>query len=413
MAFDLLIHGGRVLNPVSGTDREMDIAVEKGKIVALEPKIEAQASQTYDASGCLVCPGLIDFHTHVYWGGTWGVNPDLLGPRTGVTTFVDFGTAGPGNFDGFVHHVISRSSMRILAFLHIAYTGLEGAIFRPETLRIIGELEDIRRAIPKAAIEIGLRYPDVIRGIKARASVEATAGNGIQALLLAKQAAERLGKPLAVHIGEPPPTVKEIVPYLEQGDILTHCFRGPMNSLLDRHGKAIPEVLEARERGVVFDVGHGQGSFSFQTAIQLVNQGFLPDIISSDIHAYNIKGPVYDLPTTMSKFLAMGLAVGDIVRATTYTPAKTLGLSNEIGSLEPGRIADIAVLKLQTGVHRFQDAQGQIMQSKVRIVPVMTFKSGALVWTNGRLNKDQPEDGQGLVSKRTSKKGVSNAGHCY
>ena len=382
--FDLIIRNGHVVDPATGLTGNFDIGIKDGVVVAIEPTLPDIAHHVYDVDGGLVCPGLIDFHTHVYWGGAWGIKPDELGPRAGVTTFVDFGTAGPGNFPGFLEHVIYRSKSRILAFLHIAYTGLSGAIFEPKWLRIVGELEDIRRALIGPAIEVAQRYPKVIRGIKVRASIEATGSNGIHALMLAKQASEVLGIPLAVHMGEPPLTSKEILPYLDEGDILTHSFRGLPNSLLDRRGKIISEALEARERGVVFDVGHGQSSFSFRVAAQLIEQGFLPDIISSDVHAYNINGPVYDLPTTMSKFLALGLDVEYVIRATTYMPAKVLSLENELGSLQVGRVADVTVLKLEEGNFPFYDAYEEQLSSRYRFVPVMTFRAGQLLWYDKR-----------------------------
>lgn len=378
--FDIILRGGHVIDPASGIDKVQDIAITLGQISALSDKITGEAKQVHDVSGYIVTPGLIDFHTHVYHGGAWGIDADLLGPRTCVTTFVDFGTAGPGNFQGFLDHIISRAKVRILAFLHIAYTGLDGAIYYPSALRIIGELEDIRRAIVGAAVDIGRQYDEIIRGIKVRASVEATGSNGIQAVLLAKQAASILGKPLAVHIGEPPPTINEILQYLRPGDVLTHSFRGPINSLLDSTNQLIPEAVAARERGVIFDLGHGQGSFSFHVGKQLFNQGVYPDIISSDVHAYSIGGPAYDLPTTMSKFLGIGMDVKDIICSTTYTPAKILGLESSLGSLQVGREADIAVLKLEEGEFLFRDAQGEVLRTETRFTPAMTFKKGDLLW---------------------------------
>lgn len=382
--FDILLRGGHVIDPATGSDGIRDVAIVQGRIAALETKIISEAKQVHDVSGYIVTPGLIDFHTHVYHGGAWGIDADLLGPRTCVTTFVDFGTAGPGNFQGFLEHIIARSKVRILAFLHIAYTGLDGAIYYPSALRIIGELEDIRRAIVGATIETGHQYSKIIRGIKVRASVEATGNNGIQAILLGRQAAAALGMPLAVHVGEPPPTVGEILPHLRSGDVLTHCFRGPVNSLLDYADKLIPEALAARERGVIFDLGHGQGSFSFHVAQKLFSHGFYPDIISSDVHAYSINGPAYDLPTTMSKFLGLGLEVKEVIRATTQTPAKVLGLGNSLGSLQVGCEADIAVFKLEKGNFLLHDVHGEELRSGTRFTPTMTFKGGDLLWMTER-----------------------------
>jgi len=379
--YDVVLRGGRVIDPATGFDDIADVGIVRGRIGKIERRLPTHGVREYDVTGCIVCPGLIDFHTHVFWGGAWGINPDEVGPRTGVTTFVDFGTAGPNSFVGFMEHVIKRSRVRILAYLHIAYNGLEGAIYDPINLRIIGELEDLRRAAVAPAIQVGKGFSEIIRGIKVRASVEATGAHGIHAVLLARQVAEVLGKPLAVHIGEPPPTVQEILPLLRPGDVVTHMCRGPTNSLLDVHGQVIEEAKAARSRGVLFDVGHGQGSFSFEIAKALLAQAFFPDIISTDLHAYNIKGPVYDLPTTMSKFLALGLELPKIIKATTWTPAVALGLSRSLGALQEGYVADIAVLRIEQGTFYFQDSLGQQLEAFQRFVPVMTFKGGELIWS--------------------------------
>jgi dihydroorotase len=378
--YDVVLRGGRVIDPATGFDDIADVGIVRGRIGKIERHLTTRGVREYDVTGCIVCPGLIDFHTHVFWGGAWGINPDEIGPRTGVTTFVDFGTAGPSSFVGFVEHVIKRSRVRVLAYLHIAYNGLEGAVFDPDNLRILGELEDLRRAAVAPAIQVGRRFSEIIRGIKVRASVEATGAHGVHAVFLARQVAEVLGKPLAVHIGQPPPTVQEVLPLLRPGDVLTHMCRGPINSLLDVHGQVIEEAKAARLRGVLFDVGHGQGSFSFEIAKALLAQGFPPDIISTDIHAYNINGPVYDLPTTMSKFLALGVDLPKIIKATTWTPAVALGLSRSLGSLQEGYEADIAVLRIEQGTFYFRDTCGQQLEAPQRLVPVMTFKGGDLLW---------------------------------
>lgn len=377
--YDIILRGGRVIDPAIGFDGSADVGISQGRIAKVGTQL-TKGVRIFDVADCIVCPGLIDFHTHVFWGGAWGINPDEIGPRTGVTTFVDFGTAGPNFFVGFVEHVIKRSRVRVLAFLHIAYEGLEGAIYDPANFRIIGELEDLRKAAVSPAINVGKRFSELIRGIKVRASVEATGEHGIHAVLLARHVAETLGKPLAVHFGAPPPTVQEILPLLRPGDILTHMYRGPVNSLLSASGQVIEEAKAARAQGVLFDVGHGLSSFSFSVAETLLRQGFYPDIISSDLHAYNINRPVYDLPTTMSKFLALGLELPQIIKAVTWTPAVALGLDKSLGSLQPGYEADITVLRIEKGRFCFQDSLGQELEASQRIVPVMTFKGGELIW---------------------------------
>jgi dihydroorotase len=378
--YDAVIKGGRIIDPASGIDRLGELAVREGRIAAVEESIEPGEAETYDARGCIVCPGLIDLHTHVCWGNTWGINADLIGPKTGVVTFADFGTTGAGNFEGFYEHIIKSSGVRIFAFLHIAYTGLLGAVYRPESLRIIGELEDIRLAMVGEAVETARKYPDTIRGIKVRASVEAAGSHTLEALRLARKAARILNLPLVAHIGQPPAVIEDVLDSLESGDILTHSFRGPLNSLLDSRGEIIPQGLAARERGVIFDIGHGMGSFSFDSARKLLQLGFPPDTISSDLHAYSIKGPAYDLPTTMSKFLALGVNPVEILKAVTVTPATILGQEDELGDLKEGSLADITVLELQKGRVSFEDVNQDTLEGNQRFVPRMTFKDGRLLW---------------------------------
>ena len=381
-ALDLIVRNGRVINPAENVDAMLDVGVQEGRIAAIGPGIEASPeTRTLDASGCLVLPGLIDFHTHIFYGGPWGVDPDALGPRTCVITMVDCGTAGAGNFHGFLRHVIQRSSIRIYAFLHIAFTGLDHAIWFPENL-IIGELEDPRRAMVGPAVEVGHRYPEIIRGIKVRASADASGNNGVQAISLAQQVAKTLGLPLMVHVALPPPTLKEILALLRPGDILTHAFRGAPNSLLGKNGSVLQEAWEAKERGIFFDIGHGCGGFAFKTGQKLIDEyGFLPDTISSDVHTYSINGPAYDLLTTMSKFLALGMPLTDVVKATTATPAKILGLEETMGNLSPGRTADISVVKMVENPTAFEDGFGKTLSANRFLVPDTTIKEGKILWS--------------------------------
>ena len=385
---NLLIKGGRVINPAEELDAILDVGIAEEKIASIAPKIEAAPEvNVINADGLLVLPGLIDLHTHVnFGGGPWGINPHELGPKTSVTTMVDAGSTGAGNFKGLYYHIIQSSPINIFAFLHIAYNGVDGCIYLPKNVLVVGELEDIRRALVEPTVEIGSRYPEIIRGIKIRASVEAVGNHGLTAIALAQQAAERLNVPIMSHIGAPPPTRREILERLRPGDILTHAFRGNPNSPLQRDGSIMPEMLEARERGVLFDIGHGCGSFSFEVGQRMIQQGFPPDIISSDIHMYCINGPVYDLPTTMSKFLALGMPLMEVIRATTATPAKALGLQERLGDLSVGKIADISIMKIEEGTFKFEDAFGQTLNANQKLTPVMTIREGKVIWS---LNKDR------------------------
>jgi dihydroorotase len=350
MTLELLLKGGRVIDPGQNIDQALDIEIRNGKIAALlEPSETTEAEQVIDVTGKLVTPGLIDLHTHVYWRGTPnGLEADPISTRTGVTTFVDAGSAGAGNFEGFLEHVILKSRCRILAFLNIFHPGLVNVS------RWIPRFDrnPIHYASVPAAIEMSERHGDTIVGVKVMASAEYNPF-GLTALRLGIDAAQRLGKPVMVHRGTPPPTAAEVLRELRAGDIVTHSFRGGPSSCLTRDGTVMPELLDAKKRGVIVDIGHGLRSFSAPVAATMIEQGFLPDVISSDLHARNVYGPVYDLPTTMSKMLSLGMDLVDVVAATTTNPAGAIGRLSDIGSLSVGSSADIAVFHLAEGSFEF------------------------------------------------------------
>jgi len=376
--FDLVIKGGEVIDPSQNIHEKMDVGIAQGKIASLRKNIRSEeAREVREVAGKIVVPSLVDLHTHVYWGDTsLGVDADELGMRSGVTTFVDAGSTGAGNFLGFQKHVIELSTVRILAFLNISYPG----IFCFSQNFRFGELINLELASVEEAVKIGQTYPQSIVGIKIRASMDASGTHGVTSIHLARQAAEELGKPVMVHIGSPPPTVEEILPLLRKGDILTHSFRGMPNYVLQSNGQIIPELREARRRGVIIDIGHGVGSFSFKVAKRMIEQGFLPDTISSDIHALGINGPTFDLPTTLSKMLNLGMSLDEVIRASTQNPAKVIGLEGKIGTLQEGSIADIGVFEIKRGTFMFNDCFGEEMEGNIKINPILTIIGGQ-VWT--------------------------------
>lgn len=387
MAYDLLLKGGTVIDPSQGIHRRMDVALKDGKIAALRDRIEEEAEEAINVSDKLVVPGLIDLHTHVYWGGTsLGVHADELSVRSGVTTFVDAGSAGAGNFAGFKEHVIETSRARIFAFLNIGFAGIFGFMgARPDgRATLVGELCDIRLANVGEAVRIGRAYPRHIVGIKVRAGIDGSCDfPGVEPIFTARRAAEELGKPLMAHIGLPPPTTDTMLPILRSGDILTHAFRGDPNSVLDGKGRPLPELVEARERGVIIDLGHGSGSFSFETARKMLDQGFLPDVISTDVHVLSINGPAYDLPTTMSKMLNLGMRLDDVIRACTHNPAKVIGYEDELGTLREGTAGDITVLELAEGAFEFRDAFRNKMLGRKKLRPTLTILKGKVLGQAG------------------------------
>lgn len=374
--YDLLLAGGTVIDPSQNIHAPSDVALAGGRIAAVAPAIPPKnATRVVDVAGKLVVPGLIDLHAHVYWGGTsLGVDPDDLSARAGVTTFVDAGSAGAGNFAGFRRHLIERSRVRIRAFLNISFAG----IFAFSRQVMVGESVDLRLLNVAEAVRVAREHPDLVLGIKVRLGLIAGEGRGIAPLHLALQAAEALGQPLMVHTDLPPPTRREVLPLLRPGDILTHAFRPFPNGPLAGAGSAgqvLPELWAARERGVVIDLGHGMGSFSFESARTCLAQGFLPDVISSDVHALCIDGPAYDLPTTMSKLLNLGMSLDQVIAASTAAPARAIGRP-DLGTLREGAVADVTVLDAQVGEFPFVDVLGQVMTGTHRLVPALTVVGG-------------------------------------
>ena len=364
MSYDLIVRGGRVLDPSQDIDGLMDIAFSDGKVAALGSNLEAGSTlMVRDAKGLIVTPGLIDLHTHVYWGGTsLGIDAEEFCRNSGVTTAVDTGSAGPGNFLGFRKHVIETSEVRILAFLHISHAG----IFAFGKRVMVGESEEIRLMNPMDAVDVALQNRDVVVGIKVRIGLHASGTQGSNVLGIALQVAEEAGLPLMCHIDHPPPSYEEVVERLRPGDILTHAFRPFPNSPATMQGTVRPAVLDARKRGVLFDIGHGFGSFSFKTARAMIANGFYPDTISSDVHALCINGPAFDQVTTLSKFLAIGTPLKDVIAMSTVNPAKALG-KPQLGTLRPGSPGDATLLSLREGEFDLFDTVGEHVAAKQRL----------------------------------------------
>jgi len=364
MAYDLLLKGGRVIDPAQGIDRIADVAFTDGRVTAVEPDISASGAEVRDVTGRVVAPGFIDLHTHVYWGGTsLGVDAADAARRGGVTTLVDAGSAGPGNFSGFRKHVIEPSAPRILAYLHVSFAG----IYAFSKRIMVGESSDMRLMSPADAVAVANDNRDVIVGIKVRVGRHASGASGVAPLDIALQAAEELSLPLMAHIDEPPPSYEDVLERLRPGDVLTHCFRPFPNSPVSGQGAIKSVVLEARKRGVLFDVGHGMGSFAFKTARAMLDGGFLPDTISSDLHILNLEGPVFDQATTLSKFLSLGVSVPDVIRATTANAAVAIRRP-ELGTLRAGSAGDATIFTIEEGSFPYVDSIGERMTGAKKIV---------------------------------------------
>ena len=364
MAFDLILRGGRVIDPSQKLDAVTDIAFAGGKVAAVGSGLKTdRGTDVRDVSGFIVTPGLIDLHTHVYWGGTsLGIDAEEFCRISGVTTAVDTGSAGPGNFAGFRKHVIEPSAVRILAYLHVSHAGIFGFSNRV----MVGESEELRLMDPISAVEVADQNRDLIVGIKVRVGRHSSGTSGIVPLEIALEVAQEVGMPVMVHIDHPPPSYEDVVARLRPGDVLTHAFRPFPNSAATAQGTVKRIVLEARERGVLFDIGHGKGSFAFKTARAMLANGFYPDTISSDVHALCINGPAFDQVTTLSKFLCMGMALPDVIAASTVNAAMALRRP-ELGSLKAGSVGDATVISVREGRFDYVDVVGEHLTGNRKI----------------------------------------------
>jgi dihydroorotase len=365
MTYDLILRGGRVIDPSQKLDAITDVAFSGGKVAQIGRALKADGeTDVRDLSGVIVTPGLIDLHTHVYWGGTsLGIDAEDFCRRSGVTTAVDAGSAGPGNFAGFRKHLIERSQVRILAYLHISFAGIYA--FSPRVM--VGESEEIRLMAPIDAMEVASANRDLIVGIKVRVGARASGRSGTVPLDIALQVADEVGMPVMAHIDDPPPTYEEVLARLRPGDILTHAFRPYPNAPVTAQGKVKQAVNEARRRGVLFDIGHGKGSFAFNTARAMLANGFVPDTISSDVHALCINGPAFDQVTTMSKFLCLGMPLANVIAASTANAAFALRRP-ELGSLKPGSAGDATILSVKNGRFDYVDVVGEHLIGEHNIV---------------------------------------------
>src|SRR5262250_3929510 len=364
MAFDLILKGGRIIDPSQKLDRVADIAFAAGKVAKIDANLRPdRGTEVRDLAGYIVTPGLIDMHTHVYWGGTsLGVDAEEFCRTSGVTTCIDTGSAGPGNFAGFRKHVIEKSAVRILAYLHVSFAGIFA--FSPRVM--VGESEEIRLMAPIDAVEVANANRDIIVGIKVRVGARASGRSGTVPLDVALQAAEEAGLPVMAHIDEPPPSYEEVLARLRPGDVLTHAFRPFPNSPATAQGTVKRAVIDTRQRGALFDIGHGKGSFAFKTARAMLANGFLPDTISSDVHALCINGPAFDQVTTMSKFLCLGMPLAGVIAASTVNAAFALKRP-ELGSLKPGSVGDATILSVKNGRFDYVDVVGEHLEGDRRI----------------------------------------------
>lgn len=369
--FDLVIRGGEVLDPGAGIQGRFDLGIRDGRVAAIEPEIDlARAERVIDATGQIVTPGLVDLHTHIYWGATyWGIEADPVAARSGVTTWLDVGSAGAYSFPGFRRYIAEPSRCRVFALLNLSSIGLIAPTWEfanPDYWDV-----DLAAKIVEA-------NRDLILGIKARIDRNTTRGVGVRPLERARELADRVGLPLMVHVGWGPPTIDEVAAYLRPGDILTHCFTGGDMRILGEDGQVLPVIRDLQERGLILDIGHGTGSFSFAVAEAMLEQGVLPDTISSDIHQLAVQGPMYDLPTTLSKFLALGMSLPEVIERATARPAAAIRRP-DLGTLRVGSVADIALWRLEEGDFVFHDVGMDERRGTQRLVNTLTLVDGQVL----------------------------------
>lgn len=370
--FDLVLAGGTVLDPSSETHVKLDVAVSGGTVAAIGARLatQARAEAVVDCTDQTVIPGLVEGHTHIFeLVSKVGAPVQEAHLRRGVVAAADAGTAGASTFPAFRRLVVEPSPMRIVSFLNVSVLGLIdfrfGELLNPDTL------------VPEDAIAVAAENPDIVRGFKIRMSEDVVGTNGQTLLKKAVELAEQARLPIMVHIGETEEPLPAVLDHLRAGDIVAHCYTGKPHGILE-DGAIQPAVHAARERGVLFDSAHGKSNFSYEVAKPAIAAGFYPDIVSSDTSARNWQGPVFDLLTTMSKLVALGMPLEECVRRATIVPAELLGLADEgFGSLRVGGPAHITVLKLTEEVE-LPDAAGNSM-AVARYEPTLVLNRGERV----------------------------------
>lgn len=383
--YDLLLKGGHVIDPRNNVDGVRDVAIRNGKIAAVSASITpASAKRTIDASGLYVTPGIVDIHTHLFhttgirdsWAGDNSVQPDAFSFRSGVTTMVDAGSSGWRNFETFQHTVIERVHTRVLAMINIAGLGMMADV----TEQVSNDFQ------PKEVAALAAKHKDIVVGVK-------TAHYQLPDWLAVDRAVEAgtlAHIPVMVDFGyflPERPYWQLVTQHLRPGDITTHMFRGPV-PYVDSKGKLLDYLKKARERGVKFDVGHGNQSFVLRNAAPAIAQGFWPDTISTDLHGLSMNAPMMDMPTLLSKFLALGMPLKDVMLRATWNPAQVIH-HPELGHTSVGAGADVAVWSIMHGNFGYGDAYRGKITATERLLCELTLRDGEIVWDwNARASED-------------------------
>ncbi|MBI2958456.1 MAG: amidohydrolase/deacetylase family metallohydrolase [Chloroflexi bacterium] len=374
---DLVVAGGRVIDPAQGIDSQLDIGILNGKVEAIARDV-GQGRQVLDATGKIVTPGLIDLHCHVSGGiQAMAPDPDLVGVNQCVTTVVDGGSTGAAIFVGFPRHVVPSSLTRVFCFLHLSSIGLS----------ILPELRDQSEIDLKAIAATIRAYPRLIKGVKVRLVGNLVARDGVKVIETAKGAAAEFGLPIMMHIGDPhkqvsPGLTEEALRALRPGDIAVHIYTAQHGSALGPDGTVCAALEEARDRGVVLDAAMGRTNFSFRVARTIMDRGILPTTVSTDLTYLGLKKCVYGMTVTMSKFMALGMGLTQVIERATVNPALALGEADRIGSLRPGMEADVSVLEMKSGRWKLEDSEGQTVDADKLLSPSATVRAGKVIPAN-------------------------------
>jgi dihydroorotase len=379
MTYDLVFKNGHVADPEAGHIFEADVAISQGRIARIAPNIDSTgATTTVDASRAIVCPGFIDLHTHVFTArGPTRVDADTIGVEQGVAAVVDAGSFGPANGQEFLEKVVALSKTRVFGFINVS---LHGINHDPGEASVQDWLSS------DTVVSFARDHLDWIRGVKTRASASAVGSLDTAAVRAAKEAALGLGVPLMVHVGNAPPRLEDVCEFLEAGDIITHCFHGKSGGVITKGGAVLPAIRRAVERGVYLDIGHGAGSFSFETAGKALGLGLRFHTISTDLHRSSFEGSVKSLTLTMTKLLHLGVILEDIIKAVTLNPAKVLSVEDDYGRMAEGAPANLSIISIEDRALEMVDSYGNARTAERVIVPRYTVLAGQLYPVELELN---------------------------
>ena len=366
-SYDIVIKNGEVRDPSRDLKARADVAIHNGKIVEVASDILAERGRdVIDAKGLYVTPGLVDLHTHIVYGVRSGIEADPIAARSGTSTWIDAGTFAYDQIEGFRRFIVDRNQCRVFGFVYL-YPASRNPDIDPVKY-VSGVMDRTGRA--------AVANRDIVLGVKFQVGSNMNGRHSLEFLKIARRLCDEYDLRLLAHISLAPPETNAVMTLMKPGDVVTHCFNEHTLGIVDRDsGKLKPSVKEARLRGVLFDVGHGSGSFNFKSARHALDQGFFPDSISSDIYSANVNGPVFDLPTTMSKLLYLGMSFDDVLKCSTVNPARVTPLP-KLGTLQVGAPGDVALLSVEDGAFELIDAQRNKVTAKQRIVSHLTICKG-------------------------------------